>query len=383
VGPVVEITPASNAVGWVVSNEATGNHFGDDDMYTGVFNNQIYHGAVQFDLSGVPSGAELLGAEVILTGQTREYLGTGGEWNLRFLEPGVDAAWPGHNYQKVHDAAVLHTIPPTLYNGDLAANRQNTFTFEQAHLAALQARLSTTRLASFRLDGPASGANNAFSWDSGYGPGNIGAPPRLVIWYRPGGSPGPSTPTPSPVTVDVTPAENAVGWVRQQDSVANHFGDDDIYAGVFNNLVYLGAIQFNLSSIPASAQVLSAEVRLTGQTREYLLPDGGQWSLRLLASGVDPGWPNHTYEALSNAQVLDTIPPVLNNGDLDRQRVNVFAFRPDQLPYLQDRLRGGAISFRVDGPTAGANNTMSWDSGYGAGGLGIKPVLRITYRPTS
>ncbi len=423
---VVTITPAADSVGWVVSTQPNANRFGDDDMYTGVYQGDIYHGAVQFSLSDVPSEATIVGAQAILTGQTRDYMGTGGEWRLQLLALAVDAGWPNHGYDRIHSAAVLYTIPPVLLNGDLSEYVQNTFTFQADQLAALQERLTSTRAVSFRLDGPMAGANNAFSWDSGYGPESIGAAPKLVIRYvlgnvtpapptsTPTNTPVPPTstptatntpvpptsvpsntptatatptatqvppgPTPAPVTVEITPAANAVGWVREQDSVTNHFGDDDIYSGVFNDLVYVGAFQFDLSSIPAKAEVLAVEVQLTGQTREYLLPDGGEWYLRLLVPAVDADWPNHNYDDIINAPVVATIPPVLHNTDLDRARTNVFTLQKDQLQAVQERLASGAISFRVDGPTAGPNNTFSWDSGYGEGGLGIKPKLVITYR---
>jgi hypothetical protein len=60
--------------------------------------------------------------------------------------------------------------------------------------------------------------------------------------------------------------------------------------------------------------------------------------------------------------------------------VNTLTFSSDQLSALQSRLATGLVSFRLDGPLAGANNIFSWDSGYGTGGLGIQPVLYVTYR---
>ncbi|MFQ6058523.1 MAG: hypothetical protein ACE5MB_06575, partial [Anaerolineae bacterium] len=194
----VLIIPREDSVGWVVSNEATGNHFGDDDMYTGFFIGRLYHGAMQFDLSAIPPGSTIHSASVELTGQTREFMGSGGQWNLQLLEASVDADWPSHTYADIHEATVAYTIPPTLYNADLGEGVVNTFSFTPDQLPALGERVATTGRASFRLDGPSAGIMNVFSWDSGYGVGGLGRPPMLRINYT-SGTPRPTaTPIPSP-----------------------------------------------------------------------------------------------------------------------------------------------------------------------------------------
>jgi|GEM_PF-891407 len=211
----LDMIPAADAVGWVVSIEATGNHFGDDDMYTGYYVGRLYHGAVQFDLSTLPPGAQVTAARVLLTGQTKEFVGGPGEWRLQFLAPAIDAGWPTHNFQAIHNAAVIGTVPPVLTQDDIGTDIVNTFTFGADTLAALQDRVDFTHKASFRLDGPVAGPNNLFSWDSGYGNG-LQKPPVLHIDYIPGPSPTPthtvppptSTPTPSP-TATSTPTSTA------------------------------------------------------------------------------------------------------------------------------------------------------------------------------
>ena len=182
-GTTITLTPAADAVGWVMSAEDSGNHFGDDDMYVGIFSGWIYHGAVQFDLSSIPSDARIRSAALELTGQTRRFLGDGGTWFLRLLSPDVDPNWPTPSFADIHNAPALHTIPPILHNEDLGVGVVNTFVFEQAHLRALEDRLASTKRVSFRLDGPDSGGNNVFSWDSGYGTGGLGAKPALRITY--------------------------------------------------------------------------------------------------------------------------------------------------------------------------------------------------------
>ncbi len=204
----VDIIPAENSVGWVVSNEPTGNHFGDDDMYTGFYVGRLYHGAVQFDLSALPPGAEIAAATVELTGQTYEFIGGPGEWRLRLLDPAVDEGWPNHNFGTIHNAAVAATIAPVLTQDNIGAGIVNTLMFTANSLPALQTRADTTRKASFRLDGPDSGPNNVFSWDSGYGTTGLQKPPVLRIVYLQGPTPVPTN-TSRPPTATFTSSPTA------------------------------------------------------------------------------------------------------------------------------------------------------------------------------
>ena len=47
------VTPQAEAVGWVTSGEARGNHLGDSYLYTGIYSDELFHGVMQFDLSRV------------------------------------------------------------------------------------------------------------------------------------------------------------------------------------------------------------------------------------------------------------------------------------------------------------------------------------------
>ena len=53
------LSPAAGAVGWVVSSEDRGNHFGDSNIYSGAFEGRVYHGALQFDVSTIPRGGDV------------------------------------------------------------------------------------------------------------------------------------------------------------------------------------------------------------------------------------------------------------------------------------------------------------------------------------
>lgn len=189
-------------------------------------------------------------------------------------------------------------------------------------------------------------------------------------------------------TVALTPASTAVGWVVSSEATGNHFGEEDIRAGVYGGEVYYGAVQFDLSTVPPDAQINAASVAFTGRSGEFL-GDGGFWRLRLLDASVDDDWVTHVYTDIHEAPATETIPPPLSSADLGPGVVNIFIFTDPQLDILESRLANEVISFRLDGPTAdgdgfilgdsGGDNLFIWDSGYDAQGLGAKPVLRINY----
>jgi len=183
IGTTVTVSPYPNAVGWVKSDEPTGNHFGDSNIYAGFYQGVLYHGAMQFDLSAIPLGAHINWATVELTGQTSEYLSYGGQWRLELLcSNGVDTNWPNHNYETIHGFTPSGTVPPVLTEGDLAVGRLNTFVLTDEQLRLLELNL-TNRAVSFRLDGPDGGIDNLFGWSSGYGNRGLGIKPVLRLNY--------------------------------------------------------------------------------------------------------------------------------------------------------------------------------------------------------
>jgi hypothetical protein len=204
-GLQITLYPASNAVGWVSSDDPL-NHFGDRNLHVGVFKGQTYYGAMQFSLTSIPLGSKIQQATLELSGLSAENLATGGAWALRLLSSEVDQNWRTVTYDQIHDALVLDTIPPELKPQDLAAGQVNIFTFTPAQLTQLERRLETG-LVSFRLDGPTQGPDNLFTWDTGYG-GGFGSRPVLRLVYQ-------LPPTPTPIvmaalpTATLTPA-NAV-----------------------------------------------------------------------------------------------------------------------------------------------------------------------------
>jgi hypothetical protein len=217
-GIVYAVAPNVNRVGWVRSGE-DGNHFGDSYIHVGFLGDSVYHGAIQFDISFIPPGSIVHYATLELVGLSGEALGldSGRSWYVRLLGEDIDADWPFHDYKAIHEAPATQTLSPTLGLSDLAENKLNVFVFNAGQRAILENRLERG-LVSFRLDGPSSGTDSLFTWDTGYGLGSLGKTPilRLAVTSplltatRPAGAEVAArvtetpTPTPTPTFVIVT-----------------------------------------------------------------------------------------------------------------------------------------------------------------------------------
>ncbi|MBX3015316.1 MAG: TolB family protein [Caldilineaceae bacterium] len=176
----------------------------------------------------------------------------------------------------------------------------------------------------------------------------------------------------------LTPSNpEAVGWAQDQDEAANHLGDYNIYAGFFDGQQRVGAMQFDLSTIPPGAPIVYADLTLTGLADEWLAADG-VWTAQILAPWIDKDWVKRDFHWLarpdSGLALLDT---PLSSAELAIARSNTLTLPPAALAQLGDRLFTGLLSIRISGPTGGENNLFAWDSGYGARTSGRGPVLRI------
>jgi hypothetical protein len=186
-----------------------------------------------------------------------------------------------------------------------------------------------------------------------------------------------ATPTAKPegIVYAISPRVNAVGWMRSGEG-GNHFGDSNLFAGWTDGRTYVSAMQFDLSFLPSDAMILSAQLDLTG-LQDAGLGSQGTWTLSMVDEALEAHWAAVTYEVISNVPAGAVIPPILTAADLGRGRVNSFVFNAAQRALLEKRLATKSVSFRIDGPSSGANNLFAWDSGYGPGTLGRGPILRL------
>ena len=205
---MARVVPSASQAGWVASSESRGNHWGDSFLHTGVAQGQIFHGALQFDLSRVARGAPLRFAMLSLTGLDDDRLNRSANnaWSLRWLAPEINEQWSRASFQDIHNAAVLQTILPPLGQAELAPFAANQFVFDAGQLRLLEQALIDNNLQiAFRLDGPEIGADDLFTWDSGYGPATQGSPPELLLVAGPPPATPPPIPTEDYVVVTSTP----------------------------------------------------------------------------------------------------------------------------------------------------------------------------------
>ncbi len=198
------------------------------------------------------------------------------------------------------------------------------------------------------------------------------------------------TPTATPITrsVELTPPPNSAGYVQSRSPNSNFFNGSDIFAGSNYQSTrletWIGAMQFDISSLPANATITAAELRLTGKTAAYLdSVTGMRWQVQMLAPSVDAGWTTIGYAQMSQAPVVATLTPDVAKENLGVGVVNVFTFTPDGLAKLQERLRTtGKVSLRIvatDVPS-GWRSIFGWYAGMAPSGAATSPVLKVTYR---
>lgn len=194
-----------------------------------------------------------------------------------------------------------------------------------------------------------------------------------------------ATPEPTPIVVELQAARYASGYVVSNDPNTNYFTAEDMYVGSdlkpWRPIRWLGGIQFDVSSLPDTARIVSAEVVLTGRNGVYLdnVPTM-RWQMTLLDSSVDATWRSITYPGLLQAPALEPLVPALTPTDLGAGVTNTFRFTEAGRLRLQGRLTTtNLVSLRLSAnePNTGYRSIFDWNSGNAATG---RPVLRVTYR---
>lgn len=424
-GTEIQLRPAAGRIGWVVSTQPYGNNWGSSDTFTGVWNDRVYHGAMQFDLATIPQGMHINYARLTMIGRTDANNARTGTWTVNLLDPDVDPGFEGHGYAKVHSARVLSTLLPILGARDVDLGLTNVFNFSSTQLELVQNRVNSSGLLTLRMDGPTSGDfSNLVSWDSGVGDKTQYPGPVLYINYsskplviptptNPPAQPQPTTdpsqpqptrdpalvpatatpalpatrtatvpPAPTPdlssKIIEIVAAAGDVGYVKEADP-RSYLGSLNTFTGYFQAYRYNGIAQFDLSSLPKDRVVTGARLTLTGQSTQRLSKLGnGSWDINMLGGDVDAGWAFHGYKRINDTQVVARMDPKLEQTDLDVGRDNVFIFRTSELKELAWRsLTTGKISFRFDGPRNGQSNVFDWDAGHG----GNPPRLTVITGP--
>lgn len=138
VGPdqkLLELIPQAGSVGWVRSNDSRNNHFGNSYIYTGISQDDIFHGAIQFDLSGVAKGAPVC---LCRAGAHRAGRCPAEPLQRRHLagalaRPTLNESWGRLSFQEIHNARIVQTLLPAIRQADLASNTRTVFLFDTAN----------------------------------------------------------------------------------------------------------------------------------------------------------------------------------------------------------------------------------------------------------
>ncbi len=166
-GLVITLTARADAIGWASDLDGR-SHFNMPNIHVGSFEEHIYYGLAQFDLSAVPPGSTIGYAALELVGLDGSRLGQGGGWRLNILDANVDEEWADISFEGLATATVAASLPLNMETNRLGAGSANRFVFDQAALSVLTQRLGNG-VVSLLLEGQAPDENNLFSWDSGYG----------------------------------------------------------------------------------------------------------------------------------------------------------------------------------------------------------------------
>ncbi len=167
----VSLRPAPADVGYapqISTNKDRPNHLGYPTLYSGMWTRGTnrHYGLVQFDLSSLPVGAQILEGRLELVGRENRFTQPG-SWSVKLLGPDIDTSWRQATFDQIDSATVQGQVGPTLSDGELAVGRRNAMGLTAELVGLLNGRLANTKRASFRVDGPVGEEQNLFAWESG------------------------------------------------------------------------------------------------------------------------------------------------------------------------------------------------------------------------
>lgn len=170
------------------------------------------------------------------------------------------------------------------------------------------------------------------------------------------------------------------GYLRTGED-KTHWGDRNLHAGYFGGDTYASILYFEVAQLPPNSEILSADLELTGLSRDNLGAQGA-WRAELIRVPGFQDWDKLHPSDLITATSVSSIGEALVPADLNVGEASRYAFADDQLPALINQVgQENFVPVRLVGPDGPDNSLFTWD----AGGLdlqsGAHPVLRIVARP--
>jgi len=142
----------------------------------------VHAAAIQFDLSAIPPGSQVVSATLELTGahfRPDAKLSA----NLKVLSPDIDVAWGKLDYPTLTSAPVKAVLSPKIRHIMLGDGTVNKFKIPSSLVEELRA---TGNKVTFRIDGPdydLAAYWAWFIWWSGNEAGTAHLGPRLIVDY--------------------------------------------------------------------------------------------------------------------------------------------------------------------------------------------------------
>lgn len=128
----------AEGTGWVVSDEPSGNHFGEDEIRVGVQAGREHLGGLQFDVAAIPDGSNIRAAAVVLTGLRWETQPSAGDWVLEMLDSDLADGWASRGYAEIADAVARFTLVPSHGVNNLDAGIENVWYLDTTGLNILE-----------------------------------------------------------------------------------------------------------------------------------------------------------------------------------------------------------------------------------------------------
>lgn len=199
-GISLSLTPDTTQTGWVV-NKVASSFTPDNNLQVGVLKGQAFTSLVQYNLTSLAPGSQVLYAVLEIWGRNGNNLATGGQWTLDVLDTQT-SNWDNATFDSIRRVPTLFTIGTPLKSTELGAGTKKTFALSINQLKQLEKQIDCGSI-TIRLSGPSAGSDNQFVWEAS--PGTRQATLHLVV------VPGSFTViTATPTAVDVFAAATQV-----------------------------------------------------------------------------------------------------------------------------------------------------------------------------
>ncbi len=188
-----------------------------------------------------------------------------------------------------------------------------------------------------------------------------------------GALPLPSLP-PNAELLTFSADSNRTAWIGSQDRQP-HWGDPNLESGVYGGQTLVSFMQFNLQSLAPGSKILFAALDVAGRDAGNL-GTTGKWTFDMIDSSAVAS-DAITFDAVNQTSSLATVaqvtaPQVTAAGVTQR-----FIFTSAQLPLIEKQLNIGKLTFRIRGPSSGADSLFAWVVG------STEPTLYLVTVPAS